>query len=90
MYVCMCMYVFVCTTHIVAYPHIEGKLEEIQVVVCSKFSIIAYLIFVNHIINHFFKKIRVTKGTFHANVGTIKDRNGKDLTAVEDIKKEWQ
>ena len=35
-----------------------------------------------------FKKIRVTKGTFHAKIGTIKDRNGKDLT--EDIKKRWQ
>ena len=34
-----------------------------------------------------FKKIRDTKGTFHANVGTIKDRNGMDLTEAEDIKK---
>ena len=33
-----------------------------------------------------FKKIRDNKGTFHANVGTIKDRNGMDLTEVEDIK----
>ena len=33
-----------------------------------------------------FKKIRVTKGTFHAIMGTIKDRNGLDLTEVEDIK----
>ena len=37
-----------------------------------------------------FKKIRDTKGTFHANVGTIKDRNGMDLTDAEDIKKRWQ
>ena len=37
-----------------------------------------------------FKKIRDTKGTFHANVGTIKDRNGMDLTQAEDIKKRWQ
>ena len=37
-----------------------------------------------------FKKIRDTKGTFHANVGTIKDRNGMDLTEAEDIKKRWQ
>ena len=37
-----------------------------------------------------FKKIRVTKGTFHAKVGTIKDRNGMDLTEAEDIKKRWQ
>ena len=36
------------------------------------------------------KKIRTTKGTFHANMGTIKDRNGMDLTEVEDIKKRWQ
>ena len=37
-----------------------------------------------------FKKIRATKGTFHAQMGTIKDRNGMDLTEVEDIKKRWQ
>ena len=37
-----------------------------------------------------FKKIRDTKGTFHAKVGTIKNRNGMDLTEVEDIKKRWQ
>ena len=36
------------------------------------------------------KKIRDTKGTFHAKVGTIKDRNGMDLTEAEDIKKRWQ
>ena len=37
-----------------------------------------------------FKKIRDTKGTFHARVGLIKDRNGIDLTEAEDIKKRWQ
>ena len=37
----------------------------------------------------FFKKIRVTKGTFHAQMGTIKDRNGINLTEAEDIKK-WK
>ena len=37
-----------------------------------------------------FKKIRDTKGTFHAKGGTIKDRNGMDLTEAEDIKKRWQ
>ena len=37
-----------------------------------------------------FKKIRDTKGTFHAKMGTIKDRNGMDLTETEDIKKTWQ
>ena len=37
-----------------------------------------------------FKKIRDTKGTFHAKMGTIKDRNGMNLTEVEDIKKRWQ
>ena len=37
-----------------------------------------------------FKKIRDTKGTFHAKIGTIKDRNGIDLTEAEDIKKRWQ
>ena len=36
-----------------------------------------------------FKKIRDTKGTFHAKMGTIKDRNGTDLTEAEDIKKRW-
>ena len=37
-----------------------------------------------------FKKIRDTKGTFHAKMGSIKDRNGIDLTKAEDIKKRWQ
>ena len=37
-----------------------------------------------------FKKIRDIKGIFHAKMGTIKDRNGKDLTEEEDIKKRWQ
>ena len=37
-----------------------------------------------------FKKIRDTKGTFHAKMSTIKDRNGMDLTEAEDIKKRWQ
>ena len=37
-----------------------------------------------------FKKIRDTKGTFHTMMGTIKDRNGMDLTETEDIKKRWQ
>ena len=36
------------------------------------------------------KKIRDTKGTSHAKMGTIKDRNGRDLTEAEDIKKRWQ
>ena len=38
----------------------------------------------------FFKKIRDTKGTFHAKMGLIKDRNGMDLTEAEDIKARWQ
>ena len=37
-----------------------------------------------------FKKIKDTKGTFHAKMGSIKDRNGMDLTEAEDIKKRWQ
>ena len=41
-------------------------------------------------IRDFFKKIRDTKGTFHAKMGTIKDRNIMDLTEAEDIKKRWQ
>ena len=39
---------------------------------------------------HLFKKITDTKATFHAKVGSIKDRNGIDLTEAEDIKKRWQ
>ena len=37
-----------------------------------------------------FKEIRSTKGTLHAKMGSIKDRNGMDLTEAEDIKKRWQ
>ena len=37
-----------------------------------------------------FKKIKDTKGTFHAKMGSIKDRNGMDLTEAKDIKKRWQ
>ena len=40
-------------------------------------------------IDHF-KKIRDTKGTFHAKMGSVKDRNGSDLSEEEDIKKRWQ
>ena len=39
---------------------------------------------------YLFKKIRDTKETFHAKMGSIKDRNGMDLTEAEDIKKRWQ
>ena len=39
---------------------------------------------------YLFKKIRDTKGTFHAKMGSIKDRNGMDLIEAEDIKKRWQ
>ena len=39
---------------------------------------------------YLFKKIRDTKGTFHAKMGSIKDRNGMDLTEAENIKKRWQ
>ena len=42
------------------------------------------------ITRHLFKKIRDTKGIFHAKLGTIKDRNGMDLTEAKDIKKRWQ
>ena len=38
----------------------------------------------------FFKKVRDTKGTFHAKMGLIKDRNGMDLREADDIKKTWQ
>ena len=40
--------------------------------------------------SNLFKKIRDTQGIFHAKMGTIKDRNGMDLTEAEDIKKSWQ
>ena len=40
--------------------------------------------------SNLFKKIRDTKRTFHAKMGSIKDRNGMDLTEAEDIKKRWQ
>ena len=40
--------------------------------------------------SYLFKKIRDTKGTFYAKMGTIKDRNSMDLTEVKDIKKRWQ
>ena len=39
---------------------------------------------------HLFNKIRDTKGTFHAKMDSIKDRNGMDLTEAEDIRKSWQ
>ena len=41
-------------------------------------------------IRDLFKKFRDTKGTFHAKMGSIKDRNGRDLTEAENIKKRWQ
>ena len=37
-----------------------------------------------------FKKIRDTKGTFHAKMGSMKDRNGMDITEAEDLKRRWQ
>ena len=37
-----------------------------------------------------FKKIRATKGTFHTKMGTIKERDGKDITQAEEIRKRWQ
>ena len=41
-------------------------------------------------IRDLFKKTRDTQGTFHAKIGTIKDKNGMDLTETEDIKRRWQ
>ena len=41
-------------------------------------------------IRDLFRKIRDTKGTFHAKMGSIKNRNGRDITEAEDIKKRWQ
>ena len=43
-----------------------------------------------HSLQDLFKKIRDTKGRFHTKMGTIKNRNGMDLTEAEDIKKRWQ
>ena len=45
---------------------------------------------ITNILEDLFKKIRDTKGTFHAKVGTIKNRNSMDLTEAEDIKKKWE
>ena len=42
------------------------------------------------LISYLIKKIRDTKGTFHAKIGSIKDRNGRDITEAEDVKKRWQ
>ena len=47
-------------------------------------------VFANHISRDLFRKIRDAKGTFHAKTGSIKDRNGMDLTEAEDMKKSWQ
>ena len=44
----------------------------------------------NRVTRDLFKKIRDTKGTFHAKMGSIKDRNGMDLTEAENIKKRWK
>ena len=44
----------------------------------------------NNRMGNLFKKIRDTRGTFHAKMGSIKDRNGMNLTEAEDIKKRWQ
>ena len=44
----------------------------------------------DHILSEIVKKIRDTEGTFHAKMGSIKDRNGRDLTEAEDINKRWQ
>ena len=43
-----------------------------------------------HVVNNSFETMRYTKGTFHAKMSTIKDRNGMDLTEAKDIKKRWQ
>ena len=40
--------------------------------------------------SNLFKKVRDTKGTFHAKMGSINDRNGRDITEAKDIKKKWQ
>ena len=50
---------------------------------------LTFVILVKSTRDHF-KKIRITKGTFHVKMGSIKDRNGRDLTEAEDIKKRWQ
>ena len=76
---------------------ISNFLEEISSLSCSIvflyfFALIAEEIEENNRMGKtrdLFKKIRDTKGTFHAKMGTIKDRNGMDLTEAEDIKKKW-
>ena len=55
----------------------------------SSFSVIYFCLFILRKTRDLFKKIRDTKGTFYAKMGTIKDRNGMDLTEAGDIKKRW-
>ena len=63
-----------------------------MLIICKYLLLFKYLLLYNRIgkTRDLFKKIRDTKGTFQAKMGTIKDRNGMDLTEAEDIKKRWQ
>ena len=63
-----------------------------MLIICKYLLLFKYLLLYNRIgkTRDLFKKIRDTKGTFYANMGSIKDRNGMDLTEAEDIKKRWQ
>ena len=66
------------------YKHLNAELQII-----AKRDKKAFLILMGKT-RDFFKKIRDTKGTFHAKMSTIKEGNGVDLTEAEDIKKSWQ
>ena len=67
----------------------EGR-ECILEGVCSKGFICFIIISDNMLLLMFFKSKLHLKGTFHGNIGSIKDRNGMNLTEAEDIKKRWQ
>ena len=75
------------------YSHLNAEFQRIAKRDKPFFSDQCKEIEENHIMGNsrdLFKKIRDTKGTFHAKMGSIKDRNGRNLTEAEDIKKRWQ
>ena len=67
------------TVHVLLRPGL--RILSITLLACEMSAIVRYFLF---------KKIGDTKGTYHAKMGSIKDRNGMDLTEAEDIKKRWQ
>ena len=72
------------------YKHLNAEFQRIVRRDTAFFTYQCKEIEENNRMKNVFKKIRDTKGTFHAKMGSIKDRNGMDLTEAEDIKKTWQ